>query len=100
MKEYSEEFKQLQEDYKDIDRQYKNVKKDIEISRSPEEQNYWMSRADDLWHQRDELGYKIDTYDQGEDVSVGLLDSDDFNSEESATDNELDNDENDDEESS
>ena len=55
MREYSEEYNKLQEDYKDIDLQYQNAKNDIEMSRSPEEQDYWQNRADDLWNQRDEL---------------------------------------------
>ena len=91
MKEYSEEFQQLQNDYKDIDQQYQNAKNDIDMSRSPEEQDYWQSRADELWNQRDELGYKIDTYDHGDDSSSEQSDSNDFTQEETLADTELDN---------
>ena len=91
MKEYSEEFQQLQNDYKDIDQQYQNAKNDIEMSRSPEEQDYWQSRADDLWNQRDELGYKIDTYDHGDDSSAEQSDNNDFTPKETSADTELDN---------
>ena len=50
----------LEIQYQDADNKYKAVKNDIEMSRTQEEQIYWTNRADEIWHQRDELGGKIE----------------------------------------
>ncbi len=47
----------------DIEYQYEQAKLSIEISRTREEQDYWIKRADELWQERDiasaELSQKI-----------------------------------------
>ena len=62
MEEKETSIEDMQERYADLDREYANIKKDIEMSQSEDEQNYWMRRADTIWHERDELGGKIEDF--------------------------------------
>lgn len=52
----------MNEHYNELDRNYANIKNDIEMSKSPEEQEYWTRRGNEVWEQRDKLGGEIDDY--------------------------------------
>lgn len=42
------------EEYSTLDYEYHQAKDSIDLSRSKEEREYWIKRADSIWKQRDE----------------------------------------------
>lgn len=58
--DYDKQYAEMSDRYRDLDNQYQNIKNDIEMSRTPEEQEYWQKRGDDVWNERDKLGAEMD----------------------------------------